>query len=242
MIFVRRLVDRLAPPAGQPQTSAELYPFDRRLEVLPLVPDCTGIVLDVGCGRGGFGHALRTHNRARCIWGLEQNESLRTTAAPHYDSLIVGTFPEALQGCGYLFDCIVFNDVLEHMVDPWSALGCAQAYLTPDGSVVASIPNVRNARTVFGLAIRGDWTYVDMGVLDRTHLRFFTKSTICDLFNKAGYDVEEVRGINSIGQSRRGLGRGLRLLFGEMAFTGFAVRARPSRSAEGEPGLTAVTC
>lgn len=219
----RRLADaaRMADPVA-------LYPVDERLEVLPLIPHGTGSVLDVGCGRGGFGRALRATGRATTIWAVEPNEAFGREAAPHYDEVIVGTFPMALAGRPQRFDCIVFNDVLEHMVDPWEALRQTRAHLEPGGTVVASIPNVRNARTTFDLLVRGSWTYVDMGVLDRTHLRFFTKKTVRSLFQAAGYRVDVLHGINPLGRSRFPLGHVLPLLLGELAYTGFAVRACPS--------------
>lgn len=208
---------------------SEAYLFTDRVEMLPLIPHATGTLLDVGCGRGDFGRALRTAGRATTICALEQNEAFGREAATHYDEVIVGTFPDALAEHSRRFDCIVFNDVLEHMVDPWNALRQARAHLEPGGAVVASIPNVRNARTVFDLAVRGDWTYVDMGVLDRTHLRFFTKATVRALFAESGFAVEELHGINPLGRSHRRLGHVLPLVLGELAYTGFGVRARPVR-------------
>jgi SAM-dependent methyltransferase len=156
---------------------------------------------------------------------VEQSAVFAREAAAHYDELIVGAFPDALAGRGMRFACIVFNDVLEHMVDPWSALRRARDHLRPDGVVVASIPNVRNARTVFDLVVRGRWTYVDMGVLDRTHLRFFTKNSVDSLFRDSGYSVDRLYGINALGRSRPPLGSILPKLLGEFAYTGLAIRA-----------------
>lgn len=210
------------------QTSDDdsLYPFDERREVLPYVPGAAARVLDVGCGRGGFGLALRRANPNRTIWAIEEHPDFAAAAAPYYDRMLLGSFPDALTASGGArFDCIVFNDVLEHLVDPWAALDAAAAHLSPGGAVVASIPNVRNVRTVVDLVVRGDWTYVDMGVLDRTHLRFFTRKTIRNLFESAGMRVEDMGGINSIGR-RFPVGRHLPKVIGDFAYSGFAVRAR----------------
>jgi 2-polyprenyl-3-methyl-5-hydroxy-6-metoxy-1,4-benzoquinol methylase len=191
-----------------------------------LIPEGTGAVLDVGCGRGGFGRLLRRSGRLTTLWAVEQDETFAREAAPHYDEMIVGDFPEALVDRAMRFDCIVFNDVLEHMVDPWHALRRAQEHLEPAGAVVASIPNVRNARTLFNLCVLGDWAYVDMGVLDRTHLRFFTRKSIGAMFAEAGYRIENVRGINPLGRSHLAVGRMLPFFIRDFAYTGFGVRAR----------------
>lgn len=203
-----------------------LYPVEPRLEMLAFVPDPCHAVLEVGCGRGGFGQTLRRSGRVTTLWAVEPNEAFSREAKEHYDQLVVGAFPEALAGEGMRFDCIVFNDVLEHMVDPWQTLRTAHHHLQDGGVVVASIPNVRNARTLFDLCVRGDWAYEDMGVLDRTHLRFFTKKSIGALFNDCGFDIELVRGVNPLARSHFPLGRVLPIVLGDLAYTGFGVRAR----------------
>lgn len=207
------------------------YPFDERREVLPFVPPSARTVLDVGCGPGGFGLALRDDAAAgRTLWAIEADPVLAAAAEPHYDRLLLGSFPEALDQAGDVvgyFDCVVFNDVLEHMVDPWEALRLTLPLLAPGGTVVASLPTIRNARTVADLVVRGRWTYVDLGVLDRTHLRFFTRRTIRSLFHDTGFCVEAMAGIHAIGASRGGVFRALPVLLGEFAYTGFALRARP---------------
>ena len=179
--------------------------------MLPFVPSTARCILDVGCGRGGFGYALRESDPTRTIWAVESETDFAATASAHYDEMVVGVFPEALSTdpSPPRFDCIVFNDVLEHQVDPWETLRTTKQLLTADGTVVASIPNVRNLRTVFDLAVRGDWTYVEMGVLDRTHLRFFTRRTTVALFEDSGYEVEALAGINALGRSRLPIARAL---------------------------------
>jgi 2-polyprenyl-3-methyl-5-hydroxy-6-metoxy-1,4-benzoquinol methylase len=178
-------------------------PFLERAEVLALVPDGARTILDVGCSRGGFGHALRTADATRVLWGVEADTEAAAAAEPHYDELIVGLFPEALAGREQQFDCVVFNDVLEHIADPWAALRAARARLRPGGTVVASIPNVRFLPVLFKLVVRGEWTYTDTGVLDRGHLRFFTRRSMVELFRSCGFAVDRVRGVNPLTGSRR---------------------------------------
>jgi 2-polyprenyl-3-methyl-5-hydroxy-6-metoxy-1,4-benzoquinol methylase len=211
------------------------YPFSERPEILPFVPASARAVLDVGCGPGGFGAALRREDPSRLIWAVEEDGQAAAAAEPHYDRVVVGTFPMALCGEGARFDCVVFNDVLEHMVDPWATLRSTVPMLAPGGVVVASIPNVRNVRVVIDLVVRGDWTYTDLGILDRTHLRFFTSRTIRSLFEDCGFVVDALRGINALGHLRFPRRNVLPLLLKEFAYTGFAIRARPrgGRGAEG---------
>src|SRR5690606_2217936 len=113
------------------------------------------------------------------IFGVEPVATARRLAIDTgaYDEVYGGYFPDAISG-GHRFDCIVFNDVLEHMIDPWSTLESARAFLTPNGKVVASIPNIIYLPTILGVILRRRWDYRDSGVLDRTHLRFFAKANI----------------------------------------------------------------
>ena len=208
----------MAPPA---------YPFSERREMLAFVPPAARSVLDVGCGPGGFGQALRQDDPTREVWGVEVDEEVAAGAARFYDRLVVGAFPDAMAGAGKTFDCVVFNDVLEHTVDPWAILRATVALLAPGGVVVASIPNVRNVSVVLDLVLRGNWTYRDIGILDRTHLRFFTLRSIRALFADSGFAIEAVRGINPVGESHVPGPRFWALVLREFAYTGFAVRAMP---------------
>ena len=199
------------------------YPFSERNEVVSHVPLNARTVLDVGCGLGGFGYALRREDPTRTIWGIETNADAARAAEKHYDKILVGPFPDILDDCGLHFECMVFNDVLEHLEDPWAGLQRGVEQLTPNGTVLASIPNVRYLRTVLDLVLRGNWTYTDCGVLDRTHLRFFTKKTMMSLFHDCGLHVQTIRGIHWIGHSRFPLSRFLPAILGDFAYTDFLV-------------------
>lgn len=151
-------------------------------------------LLDVGCGRGGFGYAVRAAGRPiRELWGIESSPEAAAEADEHFDRVIVGTYPEDLpEGTG-TFDVVVFNDVLEHMIDPWAALRhTAESVLSAHGVVIASVPNIRFWPTLWDLAIRGRWSYSETGTLDRTHLRFFTRSEMVNLFTTSGLEVQSV--------------------------------------------------
>lgn len=174
------------------------YYFDRR-EILPFIPKDKKVFLDVGCGEGGFGALLKQVRQAE-VWGVENDQEIGKKAVARLDRVIVDTIesddimiPESY------FDCIVFNDCLEHLYDPWSVLGRIKKFMKKDGMVIASIPNVRYYNVISDLIKRKRWDYVDTGVLDRTHLRFFTIETIKSMFLDCGYTLINISGINSMG-------------------------------------------
>ncbi len=194
--------------------------------MVPYIPAGTSTILDVGCSRGLFGATLHRANPAWRLFGIEPDPEAAAEAAARYEHVTCGYFPDDLPGDDR-FDCIVLNDVLEHVVDPWTMLDRATARLSATGRIVASIPNVRHYIVVRDLALRGRWDYADWGVLDRTHLRFFTRASIESLFAGAGLEIESLTPINPIGVRRAAflVGR-----FRDMRFTQFAVVARPRRT------------
>lgn len=165
-----------------------------RAEVEPFIPRESSTVLDVGCYRGAFGALVKQRRSSVQVTGIEPDAAAAEIAATRLDGVVNGSFPEGLAAAQ--FDCVVFNDVLEHVDDPWNLLRRTAAFVRPGGCVVASIPNVRHYFVVRDLVVHGQWKYTDEGVLDRTHLRFFTKRTMRQLFDDAGYTVRDVAPIN----------------------------------------------
>ena len=171
-----------------PKPSENAYPDADRREVVKYIPVDAQKILDVGCWRGAFGAELKRQRPSVEVVGVEPNESAAAIASQRLDRVIAGRFPDDVHGGP--FDCVVFNDVLEHFEDPWDALRSTAKLLCPGGRVVAVIPNVRHVRVTLPLVLAGRWEYMDTGILDRTHLRFFTRSSMLDLFETSGYDVE----------------------------------------------------
>ena len=174
-----------------------------RWEMGPFVPSTASRLLDIGCGAGAFAAGLKGRQdsgRQIEIWGVEMCPEAAKLAAEVMDKVLTGDFssvlPELPQG---YFDCIVLNDVLEHTVHPDDILRKIKPLLAPGASVVASIPNVRQFFNVVDLALRGRWDYTDEGILDRTHLRSFTRHSIKQLFQDSGYRVDTMEGINATG-------------------------------------------
>ena len=156
-----------------------------RPEILALVPGTARSVLDIGCGAGRLGKAIKARQQAEVV-GIELNEDAAEAARTRIDQVFVGDveamdlpFPPGR------FDAIVCGDILEHLREPDRVLRRAKDWLEPDGTLVASIPNVRH-HSVVRSVLEGNWTYESAGLLDRTHLRFFTRREIEKLFFPGG--------------------------------------------------------
>jgi 2-polyprenyl-3-methyl-5-hydroxy-6-metoxy-1,4-benzoquinol methylase len=165
-----------------------------RDDVTPLVPVTARRVLDVGCSTGHVGEALA--QRGHKVVGLELNATLADMARERLDVVVEADVEElaaAGDDPGGPFDCVVMADVLEHLRNPWAVVGWAATLLTEGGSAVISVPNVRHARTFWNLAVRRRWPYEQVGIFDRTHLRFFARRNLGDLLAGTGLDITELR-------------------------------------------------
>lgn len=156
-----------------------------RHEISRLVPASAERILDVGCADGVLGAALLARGASEVI-GVELDEGAASRARRRLTRVVCADAesPELPAMLG-AFDCVVFADVLEHMRDPQAALARYRACLRPDGVVVASIPNVRHC-SILNMLAEGRWEYQAQGIMDRTHLRFFTLAEITRLFEGAG--------------------------------------------------------
>lgn len=170
-----------------------------RSDVEPFVPLDVTSALDVGCAGGGFGTQLRRLlGPDALVHGIdavpESVAEARETGA--FDEVFEGYFPDDVPEDAR-YDLVSFNDVLEHMVDPWGVLRATVGHLNPGGRVLATIPNVQYAPNVQNL-LRGHWTYTETGILDKTHVRFFTRESIIDLLESSGYAVMTIAPVNSV--------------------------------------------
>jgi 2-polyprenyl-3-methyl-5-hydroxy-6-metoxy-1,4-benzoquinol methylase len=173
------------------------YINDERREVLELVPRDAAVVLDVGCYRGAFGRGLK--RRQRCeVWGIEPNEEAAEAARKYeLDNVINASIEDSVDELPpQFFDLITFNDVLEHLVSPEDALRAVARCIKPSGLVQASLPNIRYWQALQSILLEADFPQEDQGIFDRTHLRFFTKKSMLDLFKRSGYEIQAVTGIN----------------------------------------------
>ncbi len=203
------------------------YWSESRPHVADLVPSSAERVLDVGCNDGTFGAGLLARRPGREVWGIEPHDLDAQTAAGRLTGVAQGFYPEALERVPGTFDCVSFNHVLEHMVDPWEALRVTKQRLAPGGVIVGELPNVRHLPFLVDLAVRGRFDYVDSGLLDRTHLRFFTRSSAHELFDSTGYVVDTFFPVVAMGNARFPMSsRVVARVIGDLSYMAFAFRAR----------------
>lgn len=168
-----------------------------REEMMEFIPENISVSLEIGCGEGGF--SVHLINIYHCeAWGIEFEEAQGKKASEKLHKVLIGDvevlvdkLPEAY------FDTIICNDVLEHIYDPYTVLSKLKTKLKHGGKIVSSIPNIRYFRTFYDLIFKGKWDYQANGILDITHVRFFTTKSIIKMYENAGYRIVKHTGINA---------------------------------------------
>ncbi|OGG41022.1 hypothetical protein A2118_02135 [Candidatus Kaiserbacteria bacterium GWA2_50_9] len=181
-----------------PAKGRDGYYAKARTEMLAFIPADAKKVLDVGCAEGVFSSLVKETFGAE-VWGIELDTAAAACAQKHLDTVLVGDITALMEKLpDAYFDCIVCNDVLEHLVDPYTAVSALKGKLSAMGVLVFSLPNVRHLGNLKNLLIHRDWRYEDEGILDKTHLRFFTEKSIRRLFADAGYTLVTIRGLRPV--------------------------------------------
>jgi 2-polyprenyl-3-methyl-5-hydroxy-6-metoxy-1,4-benzoquinol methylase len=150
-------------------------------------------VLDVGAATGYLAEVLVA--RGCRVTGIELDPDAARQAERYCDRVIVGDLENMDLDAGIgedRFDVIVFGDVLEHLKDPQRVLSRFGTFIGPAGYAVASIPNIAHASVRLAL-LQGEFRYRSLGLLDNTHLTFFTRETVEQLFEEAGFLISELR-------------------------------------------------
>ena len=162
--------------------------------LLEAIPPGAELVLEIGCGAGRLGLEYKKNNPGSLYYGVEIDAAAAAVAGTRLDMALCGSIEAIdLSFLAGKVDCIVYGDVLEHLIDPWKVLKDHSALLKESGKVAACIPNSQHWSIVMGL-LAGNWTYQDNGLLDRTHLRFFTLRSIHEMFDGAGLAIESMVG------------------------------------------------
>lgn len=172
------------------EQSLRYFEHDRP-EVRQLVPEAARRILDVGCGTGRLGEALRATRQVH-VTGIEQDPAAARRAAECLDRVRVGDVLSLLPGlASERFDCVILADVLEHLPAPEVLLAELRRLLHSGGTLVLSVPNVAHWSVVRQL-LRGEFEYQEAGILDRTHLRFFTPRSVRRLLQENGFEAVRV--------------------------------------------------
>jgi len=166
-------------------------------ELLDRLPTDARRVLEVGCGSGALARAYRQRNPGVNYTGVELAQAAARTATDACNEVVVGDIetPACLEALDRLhatsgWDLLVCGDVLEHLRDPLRVLAELRTRTAAGATCLACIPNIGHVSMVYQL-LRARWNYADAGLLDRTHLRFFTQPTMVELFQQAGWKVHE---------------------------------------------------
>ena len=171
---------------------AGYYDFVRK-EIEPLLPPWSARVLEVGCGNGGTLAWLRESGRAGWLAGVEMSSTAAEKARSRIDLLREGDVNRICsEFAPASFDLILCLDVLEHLVDPWTTLGRLQALLRPEGELIVSLPNIRHHSVLLPLLLSGRWRYEPAGIMDQSHLRFFSRQTALTMVRDAGFEIRQL--------------------------------------------------
>ena len=163
--------------------------------LFPLIDGEPGHVLELGCAGGAFGAALKARFPGTSVTGIEAGRAASERAQSRLDRVVHARLEDvSFSDQGFRhgeFDTVIAADILEHLVNPWELLVRLKPFLAPRAQIVASIPNIRNLSVVSPLLLNGRFDYDERGLLDITHLRFFTLHGIKRLFEETGYVLEQ---------------------------------------------------
>ena len=209
------------------ELSEQTYFDCMRPEMVQFLPGEYSKILEIGCNVGNF--------RQLCpkpceYWGVEPFEKAAEIAKTKLDKVLAGFYNEVEnQIPDNHFDLIIANDVIEHIEQPWDFLQSLKKKMTENASLVLSIPNVRYYGNLRELLHEKDWEYKNTGILDITHLRFFTEKSIIRLLNENGFEIEKMQGINPVEVRKRNLPKYwlIKFVFGkDIEFLQFGVRVK----------------
>ncbi len=173
------------------------YGDSPRTELIDLIKEAPEQVLEIGCGSGATGLAIKQKFPDVNYIGIDSDKEAAEIARTRLDKVIVSDIEKVpLDTIGLekeYCDLIICADILEHLYDPWKMLHDLRGYLTPYGKIISSIPNVQYINHIINF-MHGNWKYDDHGLMDVTHIRFFTLNEIVKMFNGTGYNIMHVSG------------------------------------------------
>jgi len=160
------------------------------IDVLPV--NINAKILEIGCSNGNTGALALSKKKCGTYVGVELFETAAKNAQNKLSKVIIGDVEKIeLPFDKEYFDVLILSEVLEHLVDPWKVLRRLYPFMKPGAIILASSPNVSHYRIILML-LKGKWGLTDDGVMDRTHLRWFTPASFSEMFESSGYRVVEV--------------------------------------------------
>lgn len=197
--------------------------------LLPTPPRRDQRILEIGCSGGHTLEWLKTEGH--CGWAAGVEPFAEFSATPgtvdqFYKLDIEKELPPIEDAT---IDTILCLDVLEHLVDPWTTVRRLDKLLKPGGSWIVSVPNMRNYHVILDLAFKGRFDYTQDGILDRTHLRFFTRASLISMMESCGAQVTTVLGTETSRWQKRLLNK---LGFGDLLAKQLLVQAVKPSSAK----------
>jgi 2-polyprenyl-3-methyl-5-hydroxy-6-metoxy-1,4-benzoquinol methylase len=164
-----------------------------RWDMIQLIPEGDHKILEVGCGAGHTLKKLKELGKANEIVGIEINEQVTQDLSDTLDRLYVGDVETMdLPHTEKYFDYMLFGDVLEHLINPRRVLNSYKSLLRDDGYIIASIPNIKHLSVLLRLIFFDEFQYTDHGILDSSHLRFFTKKEIVKMFKDEKFEIVDL--------------------------------------------------
>lgn len=160
--------------------------------VARLATDRSSSIIEIGCGNGSTGAIAKQQGKCGRYVGIDVDEGAARLAREALDLVVHGNVETLdLAQLDPPFDAAILSEVLEHLVDPWAFLSRLHAVMRPGAQIFASSPNIANAR-IIGQLLRNRFDYTPTGVMDRTHLRWFTPATFREMFEGAGFRTVSV--------------------------------------------------
>jgi len=157
-----------------------------RSDLIKYISGQNNNVLDVGCASGTNGKYLLDNNIAKIVYGVEFDKEMASEAEKKYSKVFTGDlnskdFRIEILNNEIKFDYILFGDILEHLLDPYTVLKELKAVLKENGKIIISLPNIAHIETFIQLFVKGTWPRNPRGIFDATHLRWFTKKDVYNL-------------------------------------------------------------
>lgn len=194
------------------ETKTNNYFKNIRKELLDLIPqqNRNGSILEIGAGSGATMIYAKQNGYVKKIYGIELcmvEDSFQKSS--EFENFLIGNVENMdLEYDEKSFDVILCADVLEHLINPYEIVEKMEFFLKDDGVIIASLPNIRQIQMMIQIFLKGDFRYEKVGILDKTHLRFFCKKNMIELFENRGLRVAKIiSNSNLIGKTTKLLNR-----------------------------------